>query len=93
MYYQRAGVTKWEMGMGPTLEDYSFYSYPASKTVLTLQASTGNVGIGTTDPKAKLHVVGLVDYANNAAAVSAGLTAGAFYTETGTNPKRVCVVY
>lgn len=55
--------------------------------------STGNVGIGTTAPTAKLHVVGLVDYANNAAAAAAGLTAGAFYTETGTNPKKVCVVY
>lgn len=35
----------------------------------------------------------LTDYANNAAAITGGLSAGDFYTETGTNPKRVCVVY
>ncbi|MGN7612464.1 hypothetical protein ACQZV8_10310 [Magnetococcales bacterium HHB-1] len=39
----------------------------------------GNVGIGTADPKAKLHVVGLEEYADNAAAITAGLTVGAFY--------------
>jgi hypothetical protein len=55
--------------------------------------NTGLVGLGTVTPTAKLQVVGLVDYANNAAAAAAGLSAGAFYTETGTNPKKVCVVY
>jgi len=39
----------------------------------------GNVGIGTTAPTAKLTVVGLAEYADNAAAISAGLTTGAFY--------------
>jgi len=51
-----------------------------------------NVGIGTTAPKAKLHVVGLSSYASNAAAIAGGLTAGAFYYETGTDPARLCVV-
>jgi len=41
--------------------------------------STGDVGIGTGNPTAALQVVGLVEYADNAAALLAGLTAGAFY--------------
>lgn len=39
----------------------------------------GNVGINSTAPTAKLQVVGLVEYADNATALGAGLTAGAFY--------------
>ncbi|MBP8292765.1 MAG: hypothetical protein KAX65_08325 [Caldilineaceae bacterium] len=56
--------------------------------------SNGAVGVNKTSSiGSKFAVVGLVDYANNAAAVTGGLSAGDFYTETGTNPKRVCVVY
>jgi len=42
-------------------------------------ARTGDVGMGTVTPTAALQVVGLVEYADNAAALAAGLTAGAFY--------------
>ena len=45
-----------------------------TKTILK-----GNVGIGTTDPKSKLHVIGLLEYAGNAEAITGGLTVGAFY--------------
>ena len=46
--------------------------------------SEGDVGIGTSNPTAKFHVVGLSSYADNAAAISGGLTAGAFYHTSGT---------
>ena len=53
---------------------------------------TGYLGIGTIDPRSRLHVVGLPVYANNAAAIAAGLTAGAFY-RTGADPDPVMVVH
>lgn len=43
--------------------------------------NNGNVGIGENYfvPTSKLQVVGLAEYADNAAAITAGLTVGAFY--------------
>jgi hypothetical protein len=38
--------------------DLSFYSYGASTQAVTFQRSSGNVGIGTTSPAQKLHVIG-----------------------------------
>lgn len=35
----------------------------------------------------------LPSFANNAAAITGGLSAGHFYLETGSNPKKVCCVY
>lgn len=52
----------------------------------------GKVGIGTPTPTSELQVVGLPIYASNAAAVTGGLTAGAFY-RTGVDPDPVCVVH
>jgi hypothetical protein len=43
--------------------------------------STGYLGLGTPSPTSRLQVVGLATYASNAAAITAGLTAGAFYTD------------
>ena len=43
----------------------------------------GNVGIGTVSPTSKLQVVGLPSYADNAAAITGGLTVGAFYHTAG----------
>jgi hypothetical protein len=44
-----------------------------------IDLSTSSVGIGTTSPTSKLQVVGLPIHANNAAAITGGLTVGAFY--------------
>lgn len=52
----------------------------------------GKLGIGTPTPTSPLQVVGLAVYANNAAALAGGLTAGAFY-RTGADPDPVCVVH
>jgi len=60
-----------------------------SGSYVTLQRSGGNVGIGTATPTSVLHVVGLGVYASNAAAVAAGLTSGAWYTDGAGNPKVV----
>ena len=46
---------------------------------LFVQGSDSYVGIGTNAPTAALQVVGLAEHADNAAALTAGLTAGAFY--------------
>ena len=51
----------------------------------------GNVGIGTNDPKSKLHVTGLPVYADNAtakAAMGGGAAVGAFF-HTGDGLVRV----
>ena len=56
----------------------------------------GNIGIGTTSLKSALHVVGLPVYANNAAAIAGGLTAGAFYRtgwESDSHSSRTCAEY
>lgn len=59
---------------------------------LFIRRSDGQVGMGTVAPTSALQVVGLPVYANNAAAVAGGLTAGAFY-RTGADPDPVCVVH
>ena len=53
----------------------------------------GNVGVGTIAPTSKLQVVGLPVYANNAAALAGGLTAGAFYTTGAGDPRPVYIVF
>lgn len=52
----------------------------------------GKLGIGTLAPTSALQVVGIPVFANNAAAIAGGLTAGAFY-RTGADPDPVCVVH
>ncbi len=71
------------------ISDYTFKTYVAPAAPDLLVASNGNVGIGTTAPTSALHVVGLPSYGSNTAAISGGLTVGAFYR----NGDYVCVVH
>jgi hypothetical protein len=50
------------------------------------------VGVGLTSLTSPFGVASLPQYANNAAALLGGLTAGAFY-RTGGDPDAVCVVH
>src|SRR5258708_8576992 len=80
-------------------DDWVWYSsgniarfFRAGVGVLVFVNTAGNVGIGASSPTSKLQVVGLPVFANNAAAIAGGLTAGAFY-RTGADPDPVCVVH
>lgn len=54
-----------------------------NKEIMYHDYTTGFTGINTASPTSQLQVVGLPTYANNAAAISGGLTAGAFYIRAG----------
>ena len=59
---------------------------------LVILSSNGYIGWGTIAPKSPLHFVGIPVFANNAAALLGGLTAGAFY-RTGADPDPICIVH
>lgn len=57
----------------------NFYCESIGKSVMTFEGSLGNVGINNPYPTSQLSVGGLLDLADNAAAITAGLHAGDFY--------------
>ena len=71
--YTKTGVLNWKAGV-ITGNDYAITADNIATTALTIQSSTGNVGIGTTSPtSAKLQVKG-----DNGTAI------GYFFNNTGT---------
>ncbi|KKN28682.1 hypothetical protein LCGC14_0851940 [marine sediment metagenome] len=97
--FVRIGVeaTTGDMTIGWYLVDdlhLGVFGSPTDVTVsskMMIEGSTGNVGIGRTNPKSRLAVFGLPTYANNAAATTGGLLDGDFYKTAG-DPHLVCVV-
>lgn len=63
----------------PPYYNSSYRILSGTNECIYIDNNTANIGIGTTSPSAKLHVVGLIEYADNATAITAGLTVGAFY--------------
>jgi hypothetical protein len=57
--FQVAGLDKWHVGIAPTTNDFSFWNSATSQTAFTLKQSNGNVGIGTTNPLARLQINGI----------------------------------
>jgi len=86
-----ANLNRFDIVNYGTYFNLSFNAMPGG---IQIANTTGNVGIGTgtTPATSKLQVVGLPVYANNAAAITGGLTAGAFY-RTGADPDHICVVH
>lgn len=71
-------------GVGTTSADMHFLVGNNGGTEAMTILNSGRVGIGTVVPTSVLHVVGIPAYANDAAAGTAGLTAGAIWQVTGT---------
>jgi hypothetical protein len=88
----------WVSGIPGPAQSGAYFSFETTavgttgRTEKMRLSSTGNLGIGTIAPTSKLHVVGIPLFANNAAAITGGLTAGAFY-RTGADPDMLCVVH
>ena len=59
--------------------DGSYWIITNAVTKNFVVSVNGNVGIGTSMPTAKFHVVGLTTYADEATASANGLTTGAIY--------------
>jgi len=86
------GSSNGRIGVRGTTNDSSAYAFEAANSsggtlfiVRNDGISTvaGSLGVGTFSPTSKLQVVGLPSYADNSAALSGGLTVGAFYHTSG----------
>lgn len=87
-----AGTTTGSFGGDIALQTIPNYYTPTWQTVVYV-TETARVGVNKTAPMSPFAVLTLPAYANNAAAVTGGLTAGDFYTVTGSDPRQVAVVY
>ena len=72
LLYRGLSTIDWQIVNNTTSGDLGFYSYGTSSQVFNVQKSSGNVGIGTTSPAAKLHTAGegIVNIVQSSNAVS-----------------------
>lgn len=89
--FRENGIDKFIAGVGVYSADATNFDIGTNAASLFRIQSGGNMG-NTMTPTSKLHIVGLPVFANNAAAIAGGLTAGAFY-RTGADPDPVFVVH
>lgn len=84
MYFANAANNRaynWQLNSDGSAADFWGFA-GAWNRLMTINAN-GNVGVGTDTPTSKMQVIGIPEYANNAAAVTGGLTVGAFYHTAG----------
>ena len=96
IYLQTNGANKWSLTQQDNATDnFGIYNFGAAKYVLTVQDTSGNVGIGTSQPSSTLHVVSVVTttaiFAHSGTATTTVIQGTAsstacstFYTPSGT---------
>jgi len=74
IYFQKDNSIKWQAYVPGVSNDFAFWNGTTGSESLRIQGSTGNVGIGTTDPGSyKLNVAGHVKIGGNTSSASNAL--------------------
>jgi hypothetical protein len=76
--FNRDNASDWQLTNGAGNGDLIFYSYGTASEAITFKRATGNVGIGTTSPSAKLQV--LKGSSGNVASFASGATGTGNYS-------------
>ncbi|GAB2611078.1 hypothetical protein GCM10027035_04270 [Emticicia sediminis] len=54
--FAKNGVIQWNVRNEPSSDDFQIFEFGGGGSRFQIQAGTGNIGIGTSTPKAKLHI-------------------------------------